>query len=155
MTAPSDLNNAPNGGFNYAKSSNQTIEFYKFWYKSRQLYPRKHDQDVLNKIKYKPFLREIGSEIKFLDTAYFGGFCQPSKDLNLVCTMHANSNNLASRLEKLSVFARKCEKNPASFMVCSTKLRVTSLIFSDKNLTICTRTRNWVLFFLLSLFTTF
>ncbi|KAK6137171.1 hypothetical protein DH2020_029096 [Rehmannia glutinosa] len=87
---PSDLNNAPNGGFNYVKSCNQTIEFYKFWYKSREYYPGKHDQDVLNKIKYDPFVREIGLGIKFLDTVYFGGFCQPSKDLNLVCTMHAN-----------------------------------------------------------------
>ncbi|KAL0393827.1 UNVERIFIED_CONTAM: hypothetical protein Slati_4348900 [Sesamum latifolium] len=87
---PTDLNNAPNGGFNYVKSSTQTIEFYKFWYEAREFYPRKHDQDVLNKIKYNPFTRDIGLEIKFLDTAYFGGFCQPSKDLNLVCTMHAN-----------------------------------------------------------------
>ncbi|KAK6158612.1 hypothetical protein DH2020_005926 [Rehmannia glutinosa] len=87
---PSDLNNAPNGGFNYVKSSNKTIEFYKFWYKSREYYPGKHDQDVLNKIKYDPFVRDIGLGIKFLDTVYFGGFCQPSKDLNLVCTMHAN-----------------------------------------------------------------
>ncbi|KAL0312284.1 UNVERIFIED_CONTAM: hypothetical protein Sradi_5627700 [Sesamum radiatum] len=87
---PTDLNNAPNGGFNYVKSSTQTIEFYKFWYEVREFYPRKHDQDVLNKIKYNPFMRDIGLEIKFLDTAYFGGFCQPSKDLNLVCTMHAN-----------------------------------------------------------------
>ncbi|KAK4389076.1 hypothetical protein Sango_2244600 [Sesamum angolense] len=87
---PTELNNAPNGGFNYVKSSTQTIEFYKFWYEVREFYPRKHDQDVLNKIKYNPFTRDIGLEIKFLDTAYFGGFCQPSKDLNLVCTMHAN-----------------------------------------------------------------
>ncbi|KAK6131976.1 hypothetical protein DH2020_034283 [Rehmannia glutinosa] len=56
---PSDLNNAPNGGFNYVKSNNQTIEFYKFWYKSREYYPGKHDQDVLNKIKYDPFVRRL------------------------------------------------------------------------------------------------
>lgn len=87
---PSDLNNAPNGGFNYVKSSNKTIKFYKFWYESRQRYPRKHDQDVLNEIKFDPYVREIGLEMKFLDTAYFGGFCEPSKDLNLACTMHAN-----------------------------------------------------------------
>ncbi|PIN15318.1 hypothetical protein CDL12_12039 [Handroanthus impetiginosus] len=87
---PNDLKNGPNGGFNYVKSSNQTIEFYKFWYKSRELYPGNHDQDVLNKIKHHPFIKQIGLEIKFLDTAYFGGFCQPSKNLDLVCTMHAN-----------------------------------------------------------------
>ncbi|KAL6556516.1 hypothetical protein OROGR_005804 [Orobanche gracilis] len=85
-----DLNNAPNGGFNYVRSANQTVEFYRFWYESRRHYPGKHDQDVLNQIKLDPFIREIGLEIKFLDTVYFGGFCQPSRDLNRVCTMHAN-----------------------------------------------------------------
>ena len=28
--------------------------------------------------------------MRFFDTLYFGGFCQPSKDFNQVCTMHAN-----------------------------------------------------------------
>lgn len=84
------MKNNPNGGFNYVKSSNYSINFYKFWYNSRTNYPKMHDQDVLNKIKYDPMLREIGITIKFLDTAYFGGFCQPSRDLNKVCTMHAN-----------------------------------------------------------------
>lgn len=87
---PYDLNNAPNGGFTYVKSNYKTKEFYKFWYNSREKYPGKHDQDVLNSIKYDPFLTKIELQITFLDTAYFGGFCQPSKDLNRVCTMHAN-----------------------------------------------------------------
>ncbi|KAK4486258.1 hypothetical protein RD792_008928 [Penstemon davidsonii] len=87
---PFDLNNAPNTGLMYVKSSNQTIEFFKFWYKSREIYSAKHDQDALNMLKHDPFLREIGFQFKFLDTAYFGGFCQPSKNLNLVHTMHAN-----------------------------------------------------------------
>ncbi|KAI7742528.1 hypothetical protein M8C21_031265 [Ambrosia artemisiifolia] len=87
---PSDLQNLPNGGFNYVKSNNKTIEFYKFWYNSRLTYPSLHDQDVFNKIKFNPFITNVGLRIRFLDTAYFGGFCQPSKDLNKVCTMHAN-----------------------------------------------------------------
>lgn len=41
-------------------------------------------------IKHNPFIKDIGLKIRFLDTAFFGGFCEPSKDLNLVCTMHAN-----------------------------------------------------------------
>ncbi|GAB4842764.1 hypothetical protein Ancab_012739 [Ancistrocladus abbreviatus] len=85
-----DINNAPNGGFNYVKSNNRTIEFYKFWYNSRTKYPGMHDQDVLNRIKYDPFMRNIGLKLRFLDTLYFGGFCQPSKNFNKVCTMHAN-----------------------------------------------------------------
>ncbi|KAM0070384.1 putative nucleotide-diphospho-sugar transferase [Helianthus debilis subsp. tardiflorus] len=87
---PLDLKNKPNGGFNYVKSNNKTIQFYKFWYNSRLIYPRLHDQDVFNKIKFSPFIKNVGLQIRFLDTGYFGGFCQPSKDLNKVCTMHAN-----------------------------------------------------------------
>ncbi|KAJ8426962.1 hypothetical protein Cgig2_027686 [Carnegiea gigantea] len=87
---PLDINNKPNGGFNYVKSNNRSIEFYKFWYSSQEKYPGYHDQDVLNFIKHNPYIAEIGLKMRFLDTAYFGGFCQPSKDLNKVCTMHAN-----------------------------------------------------------------
>ncbi|KAB2633785.1 hypothetical protein D8674_030032 [Pyrus ussuriensis x Pyrus communis] len=84
------VNNFPNGGFTYVKSNNRTIKFYKFWYFSRKAYPKKHDQDVLNKIKFDRFLTQIGLKMRFLDTLYFGGFCQASKDFNQVCTMHAN-----------------------------------------------------------------
>ncbi|KAE8707301.1 putative Myb family transcription factor [Hibiscus syriacus] len=85
-----DMENRPNGGFNYVKSNNRTIAFYKFWYSSRKIYPKYHDQDVLNKIKSEPLIRKMGLKIRFLDTAYFGGLCQHSRDLNVVCTMHVN-----------------------------------------------------------------
>lgn len=85
-----DLRNMPNGGFNYVKSNERTIWFYKFWFKSRDAYPRLHDQDVLNKIKMHPLISKKNMKIRFLSTAYFGGFCQASKDLNKVSTMHAN-----------------------------------------------------------------
>lgn len=102
-----DRHNDPNGGFTYVKSNDRTIKFYKFWYFSRLAYPGLHDQDVLNRIKFDPFLEKIGLQMRFLDTAYFGGFCQPSRDFNLVCTMHANCcvglhnkiNDLAMLLE--------------------------------------------------------
>lgn len=84
------INNLPNGGFTYVKSNERTIWFYKFWYFSRKAYPKMHDQDVLNKIKSDRSISQIGLKMRFLDTQYFGGFCQPSKDFNKVCTMHAN-----------------------------------------------------------------
>lgn len=87
---PYDVQNKPNGGFNFVKSNNRTIQFYKFWYSSQAMYPGYHDQDVLNFIKFDPFIRDIGLKMRFLDTMYFGGLCEPSKDLNQVCTMHAN-----------------------------------------------------------------
>lgn len=85
-----DLRNIANGGFNYVKSNEQSIEFYKFWYSSRLRYPGYHDQDVFNFIKNDPYIIDIGLTIKFLSTMYFGGICEPSRDLNKVCTMHAN-----------------------------------------------------------------
>ncbi|KAJ6321845.1 hypothetical protein OIU77_011850 [Salix suchowensis] len=86
----SDVQNRPNGGFNYVKSSSRSIEFYKFWYSSRETYPGYNEQDVLNFIKFDPLVERLGLKMRFLDTAFFGGLCEPSKDLNLVCTMHAN-----------------------------------------------------------------
>lgn len=85
-----DVENRPNGGFNFVKSNNRSIEFYKFWYSSRETYPGYHDQDVLNFIKVHPFITDIGLKMRFLDTANFGGLCEPSRDFNQVCTMHAN-----------------------------------------------------------------
>ncbi|KAJ4961653.1 hypothetical protein NE237_021563 [Protea cynaroides] len=85
-----DSNNCPNGGFTYVKSNKRTIEFYKLWYLSRKSYPGLHDQDVLNMIKHQTSITKIGLKMRFLSTTYFGGFCEISKDLNQVCTMHAN-----------------------------------------------------------------
>ncbi|KAL2518668.1 Nucleotide-diphospho-sugar transferase family protein [Abeliophyllum distichum] len=100
----SDIENRPNGGFKFVRSNNRSIEFYRFWYSSRETYPGLHDQDVLNRIKNDSFIREIGLKMRFLDTAYFGGFCEPSKDLNQVCTMHANCCfGLDSKLHDLRI----------------------------------------------------
>ncbi|XP_038894961.1 uncharacterized protein At4g15970-like [Benincasa hispida] len=85
-----DLNNNPNGGFVYVKANPKTVKFYKFWYESRTIYPGKHDQDVLNKIKHSPLISKIGLKLRFLDTANFGGFCQMGRDMNKMATVHAN-----------------------------------------------------------------
>ncbi|XP_010527842.1 PREDICTED: uncharacterized protein At4g15970 [Tarenaya hassleriana] len=85
-----DIQNRPNGGFNFVRSNNRTILFYKYWYASRLRYPGYHDQDVLNFLKTEPFIFRIGLRMRFLNTVYFGGLCEPSRDMNLVCTMHAN-----------------------------------------------------------------
>lgn len=80
-----NVKNSPNIGFSYVKSNDRTILFYKFWYFSRNTYPRKHEQDVQNGIKSDPFVAEIGLKMRFFDALYFGGFCQPSKDFSQVC----------------------------------------------------------------------
>ncbi|KAF9624090.1 hypothetical protein IFM89_007788 [Coptis chinensis] len=106
-----DLNNKPNGGFNYVKSNNRTIAFYKYWYSSRETHPGYHDQDVLNMIKFDPFITEIGLTMRFLNTAYFGGLCEPSKSLNQVCTMHANCcYGMDSKLHDLRIMLEDWRK---------------------------------------------
>ncbi|CAN0876778.1 Uncharacterized protein At4g15970 [Linum grandiflorum] len=85
-----DLKNRVNGGFTYVKANNRSIAFYKFWHSSQYTYPGYHDQDVFNYIKKSDYVRGLGLKMRFLDTAYFGGLCEPSKDFNVVCTMHAN-----------------------------------------------------------------
>ncbi|WOL07236.1 hypothetical protein Cni_G15975 [Canna indica] len=87
---PKNLTNWPNNGFSYVKSNRRSIEFYKFWYASRERFPGVHEQNVLNIIKFDPVVRQIGVRIRFLSTERFGGFCEISRDLNKVCTMHAN-----------------------------------------------------------------
>lgn len=85
-----DKRNRPNSGFTYVRSNERTIGFYKFWCQSRKSFPGLHDQDVLNKILFHPYLSNIGLQMRFLDTAYFSGFCQLSRDLSRICTVHAN-----------------------------------------------------------------
>ncbi|XP_073000907.1 uncharacterized protein At4g15970 [Typha latifolia] len=104
MGDSTDLSNKANGGFNYVKSNNRSIEFYNFWYSSREKYPGYHDQDVLNFIKHDPFIAEIGIRFRFLSTTYFGGICEPSRDFSKVCTMHANCCiGLSSKLHDIRV----------------------------------------------------
>lgn len=104
---PENLHNRPNGGFMYVKSNNWTIEFYKYWYAARERFGELHDQDVFNIIKFEPIVMNAERKIRFLDTAYFGGLCEPSRDLNLVCTMHANCCfGLSSKLNDLRLMLR-------------------------------------------------
>ncbi|KAJ7571359.1 hypothetical protein O6H91_01G160800 [Diphasiastrum complanatum] len=99
---PTALTNEPNGGFVHVRANNRTIDFYKFWYKSREVYPGKHDQDVLNEIKVTSGFMDLGLKMRFLSTEFFGGFCQVSTDFGKVCTMHANCcTGLTRKLQDL------------------------------------------------------
>ncbi|XP_037444510.1 uncharacterized protein At4g15970-like isoform X1 [Triticum dicoccoides] len=89
MGDPYSLGNFPNGGFLFVRSCNKTIEFYRHWQAGRYRFFGKHEQDVFNLIKHDMTDR-LGVAIQFLDTTYISGFCQLSRDLNKICTLHAN-----------------------------------------------------------------
>ncbi|CAH2078931.1 unnamed protein product [Thlaspi arvense] len=86
----SDIKNEVNTGFIFVQANNRTIGLYDYWYASRFRFPNKNDQEVFNDIKEDWDIAEIGLRMRFLDTKYFGGFCEPSRDLDKACTMHAN-----------------------------------------------------------------
>lgn len=87
---PNSMGNYPNGGLLYVKSCDSTVGFYKHWQSSRARFPGKHEQYVFDKIIKEGLPPHLGTKVQFLDTNYFGGFCQHGKDLGKICTMHAN-----------------------------------------------------------------
>lgn len=89
MGDPYSLRNFPNGGFLFVRASPKTIDFYRAWQQGRWRFFGKHEQDVFNLIKHEQAAR-LDLAIQFLDTTYISGFCQLSKDLNKICTLHAN-----------------------------------------------------------------
>jgi hypothetical protein len=85
-----DLNNAPNTGFYYVKSTNRTVQMLRRWRAARSRFPPTHDQAVFNEIKGELAAGELQIKFVFLETTLFDGFCQFHGEMDRVCTMHAN-----------------------------------------------------------------
>ncbi|GLJ33936.1 hypothetical protein SUGI_0682710 [Cryptomeria japonica] len=97
-----NLYNKPNAGFMYVRSNEKTVDFFNFWYRSKKDYPRKNEQQVLNLLKWEEFRRRR-LKFEFLDTKYFGGYCERTKDVNSVCTMHANCCELGLKAKVIDL----------------------------------------------------
>ncbi|KAG1354363.1 hypothetical protein COCNU_07G004750 [Cocos nucifera] len=87
---PFDVANPINTGFYFVSSNNKTIALFDEWYGSRNNSAGMKDQDVLSLMKYNGAFEQLGMKVRFLDTLQFSGFCQDSKDINEVITVHAN-----------------------------------------------------------------
>ncbi|XP_008794927.3 uncharacterized protein LOC103710807 [Phoenix dactylifera] len=87
---PMDDSNTINTGFYFVASNNKTIALFDEWYALRSSYQGMKEQDVLYKMKSEGVFRRLGMKVRFLDTAYFSGFCEDSKDFRKVTTVHAN-----------------------------------------------------------------
>ncbi|KAJ3695121.1 hypothetical protein LUZ60_000498 [Juncus effusus] len=93
--------NHVNTGFFYVKSCNKTIEFYERWYMAREKFPNKATQPVFDSIK-RDLSSDLQVQIRYIDTAYVGGLCQPKMDFSKLCTMHATCRvGLKSKLDEL------------------------------------------------------
>ncbi|XP_008794873.3 uncharacterized protein LOC103710771 [Phoenix dactylifera] len=87
---PLDDSNFINTGFYFVASNNRTIALFDEWHASRNNSAGMKEQDVLARMKSHGVFRQLGMKVRFLDTAYFSGFCQDSKDFSKVTTVHAN-----------------------------------------------------------------
>ncbi|KAM1231730.1 hypothetical protein ACFX2J_041506 [Malus domestica] len=82
--------NPINTGFYMVRSNNRTISLFEKWYDRKNNSTGMKEQDVLDSMMHEGVFRELGLSVKFLDTLYFSGFCEVSKDFKAVTTVHAN-----------------------------------------------------------------
>ncbi|XP_043718346.1 uncharacterized protein At1g28695-like [Telopea speciosissima] len=87
---PSSEANPINTGFYFIRSNNKTIALFELWYAMKNNSPGLKEQDVLVNMMQHGVFRELGLRVKFLETLYFSGFCQDSRDFEAVTTVHAN-----------------------------------------------------------------
>nr|CAD1844979.1 unnamed protein product [Ananas comosus var. bracteatus] len=108
---PYDDFNGINTGFFFVASSNKTIALFDEWYASRNNSKGVKEQDVLNHMKSKGAFRRLGMKVRYLDTAYFSGFCQDSRDFKKVTTVHANCcRTVKAKISDLSSVLRVWKK---------------------------------------------
>lgn len=95
--------NSINTGFYMVRSNNKTIQLFDAWYAKKNESGGMKEQDVLQNLIHQGILRHLGMEVKFLDTLYFSGFCQDSRDIRVVKTVHANCcRSIKAKLADLS-----------------------------------------------------
>ncbi|XP_059318215.1 uncharacterized protein At1g28695-like [Lycium ferocissimum] len=82
--------NLINTGFYMIRSNNKTITLFDKWYAKKDNSTGLKEQDVLQKLIREGEFRNLGLKVRFLDTVYFSGFCQNSKDVRAVVTVHSN-----------------------------------------------------------------
>nr|XP_016510620.1 PREDICTED: uncharacterized protein At1g28695-like [Nicotiana tabacum] len=73
--------NPINTGFYMIRSNNKTIPLFNKWYAKKDNSTGLKEQDVLEKLMRGGEFRKLGLKVRFLDTVYFSGFCQNSKDV--------------------------------------------------------------------------
>ncbi|XP_065039879.1 uncharacterized protein LOC103985856 [Musa acuminata AAA Group] len=79
-----------NTGFYFVTANKKTVALFDEWYAWRNNSKGMKEQDVLQKMKKEGAFTRLGLKVRYLETAYFSGFCQMSQDLRKVITVHAN-----------------------------------------------------------------
>ncbi|KAJ0112332.1 hypothetical protein Patl1_00062 [Pistacia atlantica] len=87
---PRSQENLINTGFYFVRSNNKTISLFTTWYGMKDNSTGKKDQDVLLELMTQGLFKKLRLRVRFLPTLYFSGFCENSKDIWLVTTVHSN-----------------------------------------------------------------
>lgn len=82
--------NKINTGFYLVRSNNKTIALFERWYDMKNNSAGKKEQDVLTDLMLNGIFKQLGLTVRPLNTLYFSGFCQNSRDFWAVTTVHAN-----------------------------------------------------------------
>ncbi|CAI9772140.1 unnamed protein product [Fraxinus pennsylvanica] len=95
--------NPINTGFYMINSNNKTISLFDSWYAKKGNSTGLKEQDVLLRLMHQGLFRKLGLKVRFLDTVYFSGFCQDSRDVRAVTTVHANCcRSISAKLADLT-----------------------------------------------------
>ncbi|KAG5223307.1 Nucleotide-diphospho-sugar transferase protein [Salix suchowensis] len=74
----------------FLRSNKNTVRLFDLWYARKDKSAGQKEQDVLNGMLHGDVFTKLGLRVGFLDTLLFSGFCQDSKDIRAVTTVHAN-----------------------------------------------------------------
>ena len=100
-----------NTGFYFVRSNNKTISLFETWYGKKDNYTGQKEQDVLEGLISQGILETLGLRVRFLDTLYFSGFCEDSKDSKEVRTVHANCcRSITAKVADLRAVLRDWKK---------------------------------------------
>ncbi|GMN48295.1 hypothetical protein TIFTF001_017459 [Ficus carica] len=96
-----------NTGFYFVRSNNKTIALFDKWFSMKDNSTGLKEQDVLLGLIQGGAMGQLGLKVRFLDTLYFSGFCQDSKDFRRVTTVHANCcKSIKAKLSDLRAVLR-------------------------------------------------
>ncbi|XP_073290818.1 uncharacterized protein At1g28695-like [Primulina huaijiensis] len=100
---PFSNRNLINTGFYMIRTNNRTIALFESWYSRKDNSTELKDQDVLQNLIREGIAKKLGLNVRFLDTVYFSGFCQNSRDVAAVSTVHANCcRHISAKLADLT-----------------------------------------------------
>ncbi|KAF5744258.1 hypothetical protein HS088_TW08G00858 [Tripterygium wilfordii] len=119
-----------NTGFYFMRSNNKTIALLDKWYGMKDNSTGKKEQDVLLDLLRGGFFKQLGLQTLFLDTQYFSGFCQDSKDVRAVVTVHANCcRSIKAKVQDLSAVLRDWKRFKAVAAAEKSKLSAIARTF--------------------------